>query len=147
MKQENQGRSMVEMLGVLAIIGILSIGAVAGYTLAMNRYKANRILDIASKLSVAVQSRSPIANPTPSWNDQLYVAQLAGEVYKEYGIAYAPTGSLGSMSEYETTFIVDENGSVNVYGSPAGIRTALGSILGENVSSGPIQVIKVNNNR
>lgn len=145
MKQENQGRSMVEMLGVLAIIGILSIGAVAGYTLAMNRYKANRILDIASKLSVAVQSRSPIANPTPSWNDQVYVAQLAGEVYKEYGID--ASGNSGSMAEYETTFIVDENGSVNVYGSPAGIRTALGSILGENVSSGPIQVIKVNNNR
>ena len=26
------GRSMVEMLGVLAIIGVLSIGGIAGYT-------------------------------------------------------------------------------------------------------------------
>ncbi len=29
------GRSMVEMLGVLAIIGVLSVGAVAGYSKAM----------------------------------------------------------------------------------------------------------------
>ena len=30
-----QGRSMVEMLGVLAIIGVLSVGAIAGYSKAM----------------------------------------------------------------------------------------------------------------
>lgn len=29
------GRSMVEMLGVLAIIGVLSIGGIAGYSRAM----------------------------------------------------------------------------------------------------------------
>ncbi len=36
------GRSMVEMLGVLAIIGVLSIGAIAGYSKAMNKYKLNQ---------------------------------------------------------------------------------------------------------
>ena len=35
-KQES-GRSMVEMLGVLAIIGVLSIGAIAGYSKAMQK--------------------------------------------------------------------------------------------------------------
>ena len=29
------GRSMVEMLGVLAIIGVLSVGAIAGYSKAI----------------------------------------------------------------------------------------------------------------
>lgn len=38
------GRSMVEMLGVLAIIGILSIGAAAGYNYAINKHRANQIL-------------------------------------------------------------------------------------------------------
>lgn len=37
------GRSMVEMLGVLAIIGILSITAIFGYKFAMNKYKANTL--------------------------------------------------------------------------------------------------------
>ena len=36
------GRSMVEMLGVLAIIGVLSVGAIAGYSKAMLKYKLNR---------------------------------------------------------------------------------------------------------
>ena len=36
------GRSMVEMLGVLAIIGVLSIGAIAGYQKAMTKYKLNK---------------------------------------------------------------------------------------------------------
>ena len=37
-----QGRSMVEMLGVLAIIGVLSVGAIAGYSKAMMNYKLNK---------------------------------------------------------------------------------------------------------
>ena len=35
-------RSMVEMLGVLAIIGVLSVGAIAGYSKAMMKYKLNK---------------------------------------------------------------------------------------------------------
>ena len=41
MKSEN-GRSMVEMLGVLTIIGVLSVGAIAGYSKAMMKYKLNQ---------------------------------------------------------------------------------------------------------
>ncbi len=41
--QAQDGRSMVEMLGVLAIIGVISIGGIAGYRMAMNRYQANQI--------------------------------------------------------------------------------------------------------
>ena len=42
MKQNQQGRSMIEMLGVLAIIGILSIGGLAGYAKAMAKYRVNQ---------------------------------------------------------------------------------------------------------
>ena len=53
MKRTNEsGRSMVEMLGVLAIIGVLSIGGIAGYSMAMNRYRANEALDAATKYAV-----------------------------------------------------------------------------------------------
>ena len=56
MKKNEKGRSMVEMLGVLAIIGVLSIGGIAGYTLAMNRYRANEIMQVVSMCSVAAQT-------------------------------------------------------------------------------------------
>ena len=36
------GRSMVEMLGVLAIVGVLSVGGIAGYSKAMMKYKMNK---------------------------------------------------------------------------------------------------------
>ena len=42
--KQSTGRSMIEMIGVLAIIGLLSIGGLAGYTIAMNYYKANETI-------------------------------------------------------------------------------------------------------
>ena len=39
------GRSMIEMLGVLAIIGVLSVGGIAGYSKAMQMYKLNKWKD------------------------------------------------------------------------------------------------------
>ncbi len=39
------GRSMVEMLGVLAVVGVLSIGGIMGYTYAMDKYRANDIVN------------------------------------------------------------------------------------------------------
>lgn len=44
-RKEQSGRSMVEMLGVLAIIGVLSVGGIAGYRYAMTRIEVNNILE------------------------------------------------------------------------------------------------------
>ena len=41
---QETGRSMVEMLGVLAIIGVLSVGGIAGYSKAMFKYKISKIM-------------------------------------------------------------------------------------------------------
>lgn len=56
MKRLQNGRSMIEMLGVLAIIGVLSIGGLAGYTMAMNRYRANNVLDYIARCGVVAQT-------------------------------------------------------------------------------------------
>jgi len=45
-KSSEFGRSMVEMLGVLAIVGVLSAGALKGYSAAMFRHKTNQTIDI-----------------------------------------------------------------------------------------------------
>jgi len=44
-KNEQTGRSMVEMLGVLAIIGVLSVGGIAGYSKAMSKFKMSKAMD------------------------------------------------------------------------------------------------------
>ena len=46
----SSGRSMVEMLGVLAIIGVLSVGAIAGYSKAMNKYRLNKMVEQYNQL-------------------------------------------------------------------------------------------------
>ena len=68
MKNES-GRSMVEMLGVLAIIGVLSIGGIAGYTMAMNRYRANEIIDAASKTAIIAMTANGGAGETKTFSD------------------------------------------------------------------------------
>ena len=42
---QEHGRSMTEMLGVLAVIGVLSIGGVQGYRYAMNKYHSNEVIN------------------------------------------------------------------------------------------------------
>lgn len=55
-KNEQSGRSMVEMLGVLAIIGVLSIGGISGYSKAMAKYRVNKTLDQISMLVMNIRS-------------------------------------------------------------------------------------------
>ena len=50
MKFFELGRSMVEMLGVLAIIGVLSVGAIAGYSKAMFKYRLNKFSETMNML-------------------------------------------------------------------------------------------------
>jgi len=50
MESNKNGRSMVEMLGVLAIIGVLSAGALAGYSKAMFMHKMNQFTDAFTQL-------------------------------------------------------------------------------------------------
>ena len=56
MKNDEKGRSMIEMLGVLALIGILSITGIYTYTIAMRRYRANEIAQTASMLAIMARA-------------------------------------------------------------------------------------------
>ena len=56
-RKGERGRSMVEMLGVLAIIGVLSVGGLYGYGVAMKKHKANELLHQASMLAATVSAQ------------------------------------------------------------------------------------------
>ena len=49
----NSGRSMIEMLGVLAIIAVLTVGGIAGYSKAMTQFKVNKIIAETNQLIAA----------------------------------------------------------------------------------------------
>ena len=69
MKKTNEsGRSMVEMLGVLAIVGVLSVGGLAGYTTAMNKYRATEIMNAISLTLVAAESEGTTKTYTSAYS-------------------------------------------------------------------------------
>lgn len=53
-KTAESGRSMVEMLGALAIMGVLSIGGISGYKRAMEMNQANTIMFSAKEYAGAI---------------------------------------------------------------------------------------------
>ena len=56
------GRSMVEMLGVLAVIGVLSVAGIAGFKNAMDKNKANTIINEAQKRATLVVPQIQLQN-------------------------------------------------------------------------------------
>ena len=97
MKKTNEsGRSMVEMLGVLAIIGVLSIGGIAGYSMAMNRYRANEALDMANKFAVVIYSGYHTASAMGNtWS----APTLAGSGLIDSGDTTTPGGATITFSD------------------------------------------------
>ena len=55
-RTEQKGRSMVEMLGVLAIIGVLSVGGISGYSKAMAKYKLTKAQDQITMLLMNIRT-------------------------------------------------------------------------------------------
>ncbi|MCK5295903.1 MAG: hypothetical protein KAJ75_03335 [Alphaproteobacteria bacterium] len=53
---DESGRSMIEMLGVLAIIGVLSVGGISGYTSAMSKFKIGKSRDQIQHLIVSIKN-------------------------------------------------------------------------------------------
>ena len=75
-RKNETGRSMVEMLGVLAIMGVLSVGGVYGYGVAMKKHKANELLHQASMLattiSAQIQSKGELPQNIENFGDAKY---------------------------------------------------------------------------
>ena len=109
MKNVNEsGRSMVEMLGVLAIIGVLSIGGILGYTRAMNNWKANEILDAANRVMVAAQLDQTDAQEVTYEQLGGTLAKLAGNTVQTL-TAYGPNAS-GSPASVTITLKTGSEG-------------------------------------
>ena len=51
------GRSMLEMLGVLVIMGVLAVGGITGYRYAMDKYNANEIINEVKKRAVVISQQ------------------------------------------------------------------------------------------
>ena len=112
-KQES-GRSMVEMLGVLAVIGVLSLGGISAYTSAMAKYKANEVAQSVSTAYMWMQAEQfggdfmPVSGvefksqPVTGAGDNAYIAI-------GFGDDIAACKQLKTMYEGHKDFLVKGN--------------------------------------
>lgn len=87
MKREKNasGRSMIEMLGVLAIIGVLSVGGIAGYSKAMEKFKINKTIEQIAQITANVQTLYAQQTTFDGLNNESAIAM--GVVPSELGTA------------------------------------------------------------
>ena len=71
------GRTLTEMLGTLAIMGVLSITAIAGYQFAMNKLKANRIYNDIKLAYVSIHTSQ---NVPYQWSKNEYKSDYGYDV-------------------------------------------------------------------
>ena len=90
--KSQSGRSMVEMLGVLVIIGILSVGAIAGYSKAMFKYKLNKqteqltqVLNTITRLAHSFNNLTEYTNMFPYL---IKMGEVPNEMIKKGHTAY-----------------------------------------------------------
>lgn len=96
-RKNESGRSLVEMLEVLAIMGILTIGGVAGYYFAMTRYRANEIIEGVKQRAMIVSSQEKQAPGMP---------QNLSE-FEETILDYKTTAWAGGLNGEENLFTID----------------------------------------
>lgn len=82
-QNDEYGRSMAEIIGVLAIMGVLSVGGIMGYTYGMNKYRANKTSQDINLRMVSLMTGSPsnVATETPNeWKEEtLYPMSIIQE--------------------------------------------------------------------
>ena len=102
------GRSMIEMLGVLAIVGVLSVGGIAGYSKAMEKFKINKSIDQISHIVANI--RTLYAQQTTYDGLNTANAIKMGVVPNEMG-----TGTTLTNPFNENTYILADNINNNKY--------------------------------
>ncbi len=120
------GRSMIEMLGVLAIVGVLTVGAISGYTNAMERFKKTKALEEVNYIVSEMRERG-ISNGsytevlTDSPSDELVTAALGTKtVNNPWKGSYTVFSSSASSDAAGGTLTAGAMFGIVISGLPAG---------------------------
>ena len=145
-KKSQSGRSMVEMLGVLAIIGVLSVGGIAGYSLSMRRHRANGVVDSVSKYALVAYSQcqkklldGEFDSPEEcGWE---YYDEI-GSTFENSGIGSLPAGvdHIGVMGVSDDTASGVDTIHMSTRYDDDKLCQAVASIVGKNCNDGSVQI-------
>ena len=119
------GRSMIEMLGVLAIIGVLSVGGIAGYSKAMMKFKINKTIDQITQIAQNVRTLYARQKSYKNLSKKIaYKANLApkemfeGSGSGSYGMTNAFGGYVTLSARGKNTYDDEKAFEINFGGLP-----------------------------
>lgn len=104
-RNDQNGRSMVEMLGVLAIIGVLSVGGISGYSKAMAKFKLTKAQDQITMMLMNIRTAyatSPSYTGLSSTIAAQYNIAPAEMVVEETGGTFYLNGAFGGRVDIGT---------------------------------------------
>ena len=108
------GKSMIEMLGVLAIIAVLTVGGIAGYSKAMKKYQANKVVGEIIQVLVKLKELSE----NNHWYD---IIHLDEETKKTLGLCLPSAENCSGY--YQRTPVgkisIDDVDGISIYMSDA----------------------------
>ena len=104
------GRSMVEMLGVLAVIGVLSIGGIMGYSYAMDKYRANETINgiqLRAVDLIAQANSGHIDLSFAEWENTRTMYDFSNPNYTEDGLVVFDVGILNPLPKRVCEIVYD----------------------------------------
>ena len=124
------GRSMIEMLGVLAIVGVLSVGGIAGYSKAMMKWKINKMIEDYTMLMTGLMEYQESLFKT--YNDSNYDnrllaqfiidAKLVPETWKLVNHQFIADSLGNKINTYVDTAETGTKFTSDIYIVPSGIN-------------------------
>ena len=141
-RNEEAGRSMVEMLGVLAIVGVLSIGGISGYSKAMAKYKVNKTLDQISMLVTNIRSTFGNQNSYTGLDNKAVISYELADLDMSHG---TPSTLTSPYSKPVTIAAVSANSNlsftIKYEKLPKGACASIASAnWGDSAASGLVQI-------
>ena len=108
-RKVEQGRSMIEMLGVLAIIGILSVAGIRAYELALAKHRANETAFLTVLASVEMKAAATLGNQANMTLDVpsasgISLVNVAG--YKNAGIKVDFGEDVDACKQFASTYTI-----------------------------------------
>ena len=79
--QNEQGRTMLEMLGVLGIMGIITYGAIAGINYGMSSYKINQTYSEVQDIIQGIEDLYSWSKGYPTTRDALMTAACKNDIF------------------------------------------------------------------
>ena len=140
------GRSMVEMLGVLAIIGVLSVGGIAGYSLSMRRHRANGVVDLVNKYALIAYN---------ACQQKILNGEITDTLSCKYDTSFnnADIGNIpAGVNDFQVDNITidsntnDDSVTIGVFFNDAKLCQAVGSISGTSCTGGSSIYITIKQN-